>query len=191
MRASMGNQRVYSVVRTSHYQSLYITSYVLTTADDAALHPDQNPKSWIIRGKREASSDWEVIATVTDDTRMEGKNSTSYEYDLDVPGYYCSMEIEILSTQGSNIVQLAELTYKIKEDIVETKTIDNITVVGGSPANTDAADNTYYLYAINLATNNYAVAEFPGLTLSSREFTHVAVRYADSNSDIPAMTVQT
>ena len=178
MCSQMTETGAYSSMRTG--KNVYVSSYILTTANDAAQYPDRNPRSWTIKARTATGNEWITIATVVDDNRLEGKNNAAYEYDLDLPGYYMYYEIVFQSTQGADIVQLAELTYKTMEDIVVTKTIDNVTVVNGNADGSSASEgNPYHLYAIDLSKPDYAVTEFPGLTFSDHDFTHVTARYND------------
>ena len=178
MCAMMEGGEVYSTMKTD--KPYYVSSYVFTAANDAAQYPERNPRSWRIEASKLASN-WETVATVTDDTRMiDAKNNETFEYPLDVPGTYQYFRIHVTSTQGSEIFQLADMTYKSVVDEEVEETISDVTVVSDGQSQDDAETNLYHLYAIDLSKPDYAVTEFPSLTFSDRDFTHVAALYTDN-----------
>ena len=176
MCAKMETDGVYSYMRTN--APVYVTSYIFTTANDAEQYKGRNPKSWRIEASK-TSSNWEPVATVTDNTQMEDKNNVSYEFPLDVPGYYQYFRIFVTSTQGSDIFQMADMTYKSVVDEEVEETISNVKVVSDGQAQQANEGNPYHLYAIDLTEPGYAVTEFPGLTFNDRDFTHLVALYND------------
>lgn len=91
--------------------ALAANGYILTTGEDSGKELGRNPKSWIIKGKLNEGDDWTVIATVTDDAKLQDLNLTDYKFKLDVPGTYQYFRFEVLANNGSDVMQLCELRF--------------------------------------------------------------------------------
>lgn len=85
LNAGDGNT-VYNIFHTS--LPIFVTGYRITTANDNASFPGRNPKSWKLYGSTADSNpgvddaSWELIASVTNDTKMKDQNFTTYNYTL-------------------------------------------------------------------------------------------------------------
>lgn len=90
-------------------EAIYRTGYILTTGNDNASENGRNPKDWVIKAKLNADDAWTTIASVTNDTKLQDKNFTDYEFDLDTPGKYKYFRFEVFANQGSSVMQLCEL----------------------------------------------------------------------------------
>ena len=108
-----------------------LTDYSLTTANDTAKYSGRNWRSWVIYGANFAadadavrdSAQWQVVASVTDDTVLGAANYTKYDYTVDAsPVMYQYYKVEILNNKaGSGMSQMAEFTMTgvIYQDEVE------------------------------------------------------------------------
>ncbi len=93
-----------------------VTGYTFTTGNDNETATGRNPKSWVLYGSNNygemaGSATWAAIHTVTDDTTMQDKNYTDYSFSLSSnTAGYLYYKLEITATQGSEFMQLSELS---------------------------------------------------------------------------------
>lgn len=69
-------------------QAFVPKEYYIRTADGVGSGGDfvgRNLKSWTISAKKEASDEWDQIASVTNDTTMQTESYTAYKFDFDNP----------------------------------------------------------------------------------------------------------
>lgn len=149
--------------------------YILTTADDAAEFPEMDPVSWVIYGKLKELDDWQTLATVTDDTTIDDKNSTDYSFDLENDDnnqyQYFRMEIKKLKGTGDTF-QLAEFGF-----VIDANDLGGVTVVG---IEHDAEYQYDKDYAVDL---DYTLEDHDGKQLEEgRDYT--AVITDDSGNEI-------
>lgn len=115
------------------------SGYILTTGTDSKQYTGRNPKSWIIRAKKNRADRWEtldtnylgsdhpteeIIAFVSGDTKLQDVNSTDYEYKLctigngteyapyEITEAYKFFRIDFLETKGSTEFQLSEFQFR-------------------------------------------------------------------------------
>ena len=115
------------------------SGYILTTGTDSKQYTGRNPKSWIIRAKKNRADRWEtldtnylgsdhptekIIAFVSGDTKLQDVNSTDYEYKLctisngteyvpyEITEAYKFFRIDLLETKGSTEFQLSEFQFR-------------------------------------------------------------------------------
>ena len=164
-------------------EPVYVKGYTLITGNDTQRYSDRNPKSWVLKAKLNETGAWETIATVTDDQVLQAENYKTYTYATDKEGVYQYFRFEISDNQTTehDIMQLSELqliTKKKVEKLVD-KTVDIASVTKRErPAGT--ADTDYCLYAVDLSGGDYSqykVTEFPNLTFSEHDFTHISAVY--------------
>jgi hypothetical protein len=74
----------------------------MTTSFNASYYPEENPKSWKLYAKANASDSWTTIATVTNDNRLSG-NEQRFEYPLSVTGrQWQYFRLEVSENHGGN-----------------------------------------------------------------------------------------
>lgn len=86
-----------------------VDGYQLTTGHDNIDNKNRNPKDWVLKAKANSSDAWTTIATVTNDATLEDKNTTPYDFFVDVPGEYKYFRFEVSATRGDEVMQLEEL----------------------------------------------------------------------------------
>lgn len=88
-----------------------LNGYTITTANDNEKYTDRNPKDWKIYGSNDLNT-WEVLVSVSNDTKLEPKNYTAYEYTLDaeIADPYIYYKWEITATHGNVYVQASEFS---------------------------------------------------------------------------------
>lgn len=107
---------VYVIFHATH--PIYVTGYKITTANDNASYPGRNPLSWTFYGSTADSNpgkddaSWEVLASVTNDTKLQDVNFKTYTYTLpaETTKAYQSFKWEITARKGggNNVIQVSE-----------------------------------------------------------------------------------
>jgi len=100
--------------------AIQVDGYTLVTGGDTDEYPGRNPKDWTLQAKLLDTDDWTTIATVTNDSRLEGKKLEAYNYTVTTPGVYQYFRFEISSNQnydGEYIMQLSEFKLWKNGDI--------------------------------------------------------------------------
>lgn len=118
---------VYNIFHAS--VPIFVTGYKITTANDNAQYTGRNPKSWTLYGSTSDSNpgkddaSWEVIATVTNDTKLKDVNFTTYTYTLpsETAKAYQSFKwvITARSGGGNNVIQVSEFRPTFNDALVE------------------------------------------------------------------------
>ena len=87
-----------------------ISGYSFTTGNDNARENGRNPKSWVLYGSDSQDGDWTEIAAVTDDTTMQDKNFTRFDFVLTAaPSAYQYYKFVFTANQGAKVMQLSEI----------------------------------------------------------------------------------
>ena len=91
--------------------------YTLTTGNDNMAYPGRNPKDWVLYGSNDYDENkktgtWTEIDKVTDDAVLKDVNYTSYGFTIENTKAYRYFKFEILSTKGTDVMQLAEFELK-------------------------------------------------------------------------------
>ena len=117
---------VYAIFHASH--PIFVTGYKITTANDNAQYAGRNPKAWTLYGSTADSNpgvndaSWEVIASVTNDTKMKDVNFTTYTYKLssETAKAYQSFKwvITARSGGGSGVIQVSEFCPTYSDALV-------------------------------------------------------------------------
>jgi hypothetical protein len=85
--------------------------YYMTTSFNASYYPENNPKSWKLYAKANASDSWTTIATVTNDNRLSG-NEQRFEYPLSVTGrQWQYFRLEVSENHGGSRMQFTEFEF--------------------------------------------------------------------------------
>ncbi len=118
---------VYAIFHASH--PIYVTGYKVSTANDNSQYTGRNPKSWTLYGSTTDSYpakddlSWEVIASVTNDTKLQDVNFTTYTYTLpkETTKAYQSFKWVVTERKGggNGVIQVSEFRPTFKDALVE------------------------------------------------------------------------
>ena len=124
---------VYNIFHSS--LPIYVTGYTITTANDNAQYSGRNPKSWTLYGSTADSNpgvddaSWEVIASVTNDTKLKDVNFTTYTYTLPAEttkAYQCFKWVITARKGGGNgVIQVSEFRPTFNDALVEVPFSDD------------------------------------------------------------------
>ena len=117
-----------------------MTGYKISTANDNASFAGRNPKAWTLYGsvadsnpgKEDAS--WEVIAAVTNDTKLKDVNYTTYTYTLPTETAKAYQSFKWVITErkggGNNVIQVSEFCPTYTDALVGVPFPDDDTGIG-------------------------------------------------------------
>lgn len=118
---------IYNIFHSS--LPIYVTGYKITTANDNATYAGRNPKAWQLYGSTADSNpgvddgSWELIASVSNDTRLKDVNFTAYTYTLptETAKAYQSFKwvITARSGGGNGVIQVSEFRPTFNDALVE------------------------------------------------------------------------
>ena len=118
---------VYNIFHSS--LPIYVTGYKITTANDNAQYTGRNPKSWQLYGSTADSNpgvddaSWELIASVSNDTKLKDVNFTTYTYTLpaETSKAYQSFKWVITARKGggNDVIQVSEFRPTFNDALVE------------------------------------------------------------------------
>lgn len=95
-------------------QPITPSKYTMVTSFNASSYPEDNPKSWKVMAKANASDSWTTIATVTNDNQLSG-NAVWYVYPLSVTGrQWQYFRLEVSENHGGTGMQFAEFMFDQK-----------------------------------------------------------------------------
>ena len=107
---------------------IYVTGYTITTANDNAQYTGRNPKAWTLYGSTSDSNpglddpSWEVIATVSNDSKLRDVNFTTYTYTLpaETAKAYQSFKWVITARKGggTGVIQVSEFRPTFDDALV-------------------------------------------------------------------------
>ena len=157
---------VYVIFHASH--PIYVTGYKITTANDNASYAGRNPKAWTLYGSTADSNpgvddaSWEVIASVSNDTKLKDVNFTTYTYKLpsETTKAYQSFKwvITARSGGGNNVIQVSEFRPTYKDALVEVPFPDDDTGFNMLPLREgDGAGLVYNLAGQRLARSTKGI----------------------------------
>lgn len=136
---------VYNIFHAS--QPIFVTGYKITTANDNASYAGRNPRSWTLYGSTADSNpgkddaSWEVIASVSRDTKLKDVNYTTYTYTLPVETSkaYQSFKWVITSRSGggNGVIQVSEFRPTYTDALVEVYSIEDETGINDFKVPTD------------------------------------------------------
>ncbi len=135
---------------------IYVTGYKITTANDNASFPGRNPKAWQLYGSTADSNpgpddaSWELIASVTNDTKLRDVNYTTYTYTLPAEtskAYQCFKWVVTARKGGGNdVIQVSEFRPTYNDALVEVPfPDDDETGLGGLRSSESPDDQIYNL----------------------------------------------
>ena len=116
----------YIIVKAN--KAVILRDYSLTTADDTDRYTGRNWKNWNIYGANFASDTdasknsnaWKLVASVTDDSTLEGTKFTRYDFSVDTASeVYQYYKIEISANKGDGYTQMSELTMSGSDGDIE------------------------------------------------------------------------
>ncbi|MDD6501479.1 MAG: discoidin domain-containing protein [Bacteroidales bacterium] len=98
-----------------------LKGYTITTANDNASNRNRNPKDWKIYGSNDKSN-WTVLVSVSNDSKLQDENSTSYKYTLatGIATKYEYYKWEITANQGAGVFHVSEFSITVSQ-CTETK----------------------------------------------------------------------
>ena len=121
-----------------------MTGYRITTANDNANYAGRNPKSWTLYGSTADSNpgvddaSWEVIASVSNDTKLKDVNFTTFTYNLpaETAKAYQSFKwvITARSGGGNGVIQVSEFRPTYSDALVEIPVPDTDDAIGALPS---------------------------------------------------------
>ena len=133
---------VYNIFHSS--LPIYVTGYTITTANDNASYPGRNPKAWKFYGSTADSNpgvddaSWELIASVTNDTKLKDVNFTTYTYTLpaETSKAYQSFKWVISARKGggNGVIQVSEFRPTFNDALVEVPFLDDETGISSPPS---------------------------------------------------------
>ena len=91
-----------------------LKSYTITTANDNASKRGRNPKDWKIYGRNDVGG-WTELVSVSNDTKLQDENYTSYEYTLSpaIDTQYKYYMWEITANKGDALLQVSEFSITV------------------------------------------------------------------------------
>ena len=91
-----------------------LKSYTITTANDNASNTGRNPKDWKIYGSNNGGN-WTELVSVSNDTKLQDENYTSYEYTLSpaIDTQYKYYMWEITANKGDALLQVSEFSITV------------------------------------------------------------------------------
>ena len=91
-----------------------LKSYTITTANDNASNTGRNPKDWKIYGRNDVGG-WTELVSVSNDTKLQDENYTSYEYTLSpaIDTQYKYYMWEITANKGDALLQVSEFSITV------------------------------------------------------------------------------
>ena len=105
--------------------------YTITTGNDNANSgcSGRNPLSWKLYGNNEGKDGaWELIQAVDNDTKLQDKNFTSYDFTCKCSTSYQYFKWEISAIHGAGILQVGE--FELKLNTCSHKNADNSDALG-------------------------------------------------------------
>ncbi|MBQ7461902.1 MAG: hypothetical protein IJS63_06555 [Bacteroidaceae bacterium] len=135
-----GNE-VYNIFHAS--KPIFVTGYKITTANDNASYAGRNPKAWTLYGSTSDSNpgkddaSWELIASVSNDTKLKDVNLTTYTYTLpsETAKAYQSFKWVITARKGggNGVIQVSEFCPTFNDALVEVPFPDDETGINMLP----------------------------------------------------------
>jgi hypothetical protein len=135
-----GNE-VYNIFHAS--KPIFVTGYKITTANDNASYAGRNPKAWTLYGSTADSNpgkddaSWELIASVSNDTKLKDVNLTTYTYTLpsETAKAYQSFKWVITARKGggNGVIQVSEFCPTFNDALVEVPFPDDETGINMLP----------------------------------------------------------
>ena len=91
-----------------------LKGYTITTANDNASNTGRNPKDWKIYGRNDVGG-WTELVSVSNDTKLQDENYTSYEYTLSpaIDTQYKYYMWEITANKGDALLQVSEFSITV------------------------------------------------------------------------------
>ena len=118
---------IYNIFHAS--APIFVTGYKITTANDNSKYNGRNPKSWKLYGSTADSNpgkddpSWEEIASVTNDTKLQDQDLTTYTFTLPAETAKAYQSFKWVITErkggGNNVVQVSEFRPTFSDALVE------------------------------------------------------------------------
>ena len=85
-------------------------AYSLTTANDSEKEKGRNPAVWQLEGRNTTQEPWTALSVVCGEASLQDQNCTRYDFALNTDKAYRYYRFTVYSTQGSDIMQLSQLS---------------------------------------------------------------------------------
>lgn len=112
---------LYIIIKAS--RSVAVNGYTFTTGNDSGgAGSGRNPKNWVLYGCNDydegtkSGGNWTALHTVTDDTTMENKNTTDYDFSFTNSAEYLYYKLEITGGTEKGEMQLSEMVLHLAEN---------------------------------------------------------------------------
>ena len=161
---------VYAIFHASH--PIFVTGYKISTANDNASFAGRNPKAWTLYGSTTDSypdkddASWEVIASVTNDTKLQDVNYTTYTYTLpkETTKAYQSFKWVITERKGggNNVIQVSEFRPTSNTALVEVDPLARPRVTITDQAQKDGKYYGTYVATTDIDFTGSEVAAYAG-----------------------------
>jgi len=161
---------VYAIFHASH--PIYVTGYKISTANDNAQYTGRNPKAWTLYGSTTDSypdkddASWEVIASVTNDTKLQDVNYTTYTYTLskETAKAYQSFKWVITERKGggNGVIQVSEFRPTFKDALVEVDAVARPRVTVTDQAEKDGKFFGTYVATADIDFSGSGVTAYAG-----------------------------
>lgn len=111
---------VYVIIKASSKVALNGYSFV-TGNDTETAGQGRNPKDWALYGcndynTSDKSGSWSLLHSVSNDTTMQDKNYTTYDFYFANSVEYQYYKLVIKKSKGDNMMQLSEMRFKLTEN---------------------------------------------------------------------------
>jgi hypothetical protein len=120
-----GSLPLYIIFRSS--EPIKVNGYTITTGNDNVSCPGRNPGSWTLYGSNDLSN-WTIIDTVVNDSKLQDVNYGSYEYSCATSAGYVYFKFEISALSSSNtdgVMQMSELSLNYSASVVDTSVVSS------------------------------------------------------------------
>ena len=110
--------------------------YTITTGNDNSNWNGRNPLSWKLYGNNEGKDGaWTLIQEVSNDTKLQDKNFTSYDFTCEGSTFYKYFKWEISATHSGKALQVGE--FELKLITCSHKNVDGSSALGAVIKNVD------------------------------------------------------
>ena len=110
--------------------------YTITTGNDNSNWNGRNPLSWKLYGNNEGKDGaWTLIQKVSNDTKLQDKNFTSYDFTCEGSTFYKYFKWEISATHSGKALQVGE--FELKLITCSHKNVDGSSALGAVIKNVD------------------------------------------------------
>ena len=151
--------------------------YTITTGNDNSNCSGRNPLSWKLYGNNEGKDGaWTLIQEVSNDTKLQDKNYTSYDFTCEGSTSYKYFKWEISAIHSGNTLQVGE--FELKLQICSHKNADGSSALGKTIETVGATciEHGYTKYECSICHS--IVKEYKNDELKKHNLTHYNAKEA-------------